>query len=60
LQLDRFDFDRAYVERLVAGDAETEQHFARYFVICSPSSSDLACGRQLKWKTRARKRSGAC
>jgi len=31
LQLDRFDFDQAYVERLVAGDAETEQHFARYF-----------------------------
>ncbi len=31
MQLDRFDFDRAYVERLVAGDAETEQHFARYF-----------------------------
>ena len=31
MQPDRFDFDRAYVERLVAGDAETEQHFARYF-----------------------------
>ncbi len=31
MQLDRFDFDRAYVDRLVAGDTETEQHFARYF-----------------------------
>jgi RNA polymerase sigma-70 factor, ECF subfamily len=31
LQLDRFDFDQAYVDRLVAGDPETEQHFARYF-----------------------------
>jgi RNA polymerase sigma-70 factor, ECF subfamily len=31
LQLDRFDFDQAYVERLVAGDPETERHFARYF-----------------------------
>jgi len=31
LQLDRFDFDQAYVDRLVAGDTETEQHFARYF-----------------------------
>jgi RNA polymerase sigma-70 factor (ECF subfamily) len=31
LRLDRFDFDQAYVDRLVAGDAETEQHFARYF-----------------------------
>ena len=31
LKLDRFDFDQAYVERLVAGDPETEQHFAKYF-----------------------------
>ena len=31
LQLDRYDFDQAYVERLVAGDPETERHFAKYF-----------------------------
>jgi RNA polymerase sigma-70 factor (ECF subfamily) len=31
LKLDRFDFDQAYVDRLVAGDPKTEQHFARYF-----------------------------
>ncbi len=31
LQHDRFDFDREYVQRLVAGDAETGQHFAKYF-----------------------------
>lgn len=31
MKLDRFDFDQAYVERLVAGDPETEQHFAKYF-----------------------------
>jgi RNA polymerase sigma-70 factor (ECF subfamily) len=31
LVLERYDFDQGYVERLVAGDAETERHFARYF-----------------------------
>ena len=31
LQLQRFEFDRAYVDRLVSGDTETEGHFARYF-----------------------------
>ncbi len=31
LPLQRFEFDRAYVDRLVAGDAETERHFSRYF-----------------------------
>jgi RNA polymerase sigma-70 factor (ECF subfamily) len=31
LQLKRFDFDRGYLDRLVAGDPETEQHFAKYF-----------------------------
>jgi RNA polymerase sigma-70 factor (ECF subfamily) len=29
--LARFEFDRAYVERLAAGDAETERHFTKYF-----------------------------
>jgi len=28
---DRAHFDRGYVERLIAGDAETERHFVRYF-----------------------------
>lgn len=27
----RYEFDRAYVERLVAEDPETERHFTRYF-----------------------------
>lgn len=27
----RFEFDRAYLDRLAAGDAETERHFTRYF-----------------------------
>jgi RNA polymerase sigma-70 factor, ECF subfamily len=31
LQLTRYEFDRAYVDRLVGGHPETEQHFARYF-----------------------------
>ncbi len=31
LQLQRYDFDRQYIDRLVAEDPETEQHFARYF-----------------------------
>ncbi len=31
MQLLRYDFDQAYVERLIAGDPDTEQHFAKYF-----------------------------
>jgi RNA polymerase sigma-70 factor (ECF subfamily) len=31
LQLQRFEFDRAYIDRLVDGDPETEGHFVRYF-----------------------------
>lgn len=31
MQLQRFEFDQAYVDRLVAGDPETEGHFVRYF-----------------------------
>lgn len=31
MHLDRFDFDQAYVDRLVAGDPDTERHFAKYF-----------------------------
>ncbi len=31
MQLTRYEFDRAYVDRLVGGHPETEQHFARYF-----------------------------
>lgn len=31
LQRERFDFDRDYVQRLVAADPETEEHFAKYF-----------------------------
>ena len=27
----RAQFDRSYVDRLAAGDAETERHFERYF-----------------------------
>jgi RNA polymerase sigma-70 factor (ECF subfamily) len=30
-QVDRQSFDRAYIERLRAGDAETERHFYAYF-----------------------------
>lgn len=30
-QLQRYSFDAEYVERLTAGDRETEEHFARYF-----------------------------
>jgi RNA polymerase sigma-70 factor, ECF subfamily len=47
LQLQRFEFDRAYVDRLVAGDPDTEGHFVRYF-------SDL-----LNLKLRSRLRSAA-
>ena len=31
MQLQRFEFDRAYIDRLVSGDAETETHFVQYF-----------------------------
>lgn len=31
MRLQRFEFDRAYIDRLVGGDADTEGHFARYF-----------------------------
>ena len=31
MHLQRFEFDRAYIDRLVGGDAETERHFVRYF-----------------------------
>jgi RNA polymerase sigma-70 factor (ECF subfamily) len=31
LQLTRYEFDRAYVDRLVGQDPETERHFSRYF-----------------------------
>ena len=27
----RYEFDRAYIERLIAEDAETERHFTKYF-----------------------------
>jgi len=30
-RLPRYEFDRAYVDRLVAEDPETERHFTRYF-----------------------------
>jgi RNA polymerase sigma-70 factor (ECF subfamily) len=30
-RLTRFEFDRAYVERLATGDTETERHFTKYF-----------------------------
>jgi len=43
----RFEFDRAYLDRLASGDAETERHFTRYF-------SDL-----LAIKLRSRLRSPA-
>jgi RNA polymerase sigma-70 factor (ECF subfamily) len=31
LQLERFEFDQGYIQRLVAQDADTERHFAEYF-----------------------------
>lgn len=31
LQLHRYEFDQAYIDRLLAEDPDTEQHFARYF-----------------------------
>jgi len=30
-RLPRHEFDRAYLERLIAGDPDTEAHFTRYF-----------------------------
>ena len=47
MQLPRFEFDRAYIDRLVAGDGDTERHFARYF------------GNLLTLKLRSRLRSAA-
>ncbi|MGE0592196.1 MAG: RNA polymerase sigma factor [Vicinamibacterales bacterium] len=43
----RFQFDRAYIDRLTAGDPDTEQHFTRYF------------GQLLTIKLRSRLRSPA-
>jgi RNA polymerase sigma-70 factor (ECF subfamily) len=43
----RFEFDRAYLDRLASGDPETERHFTRYF------------GDLLSIKLRARLRSPA-
>jgi RNA polymerase sigma-70 factor (ECF subfamily) len=43
----RYQFDRAYLDRLAAGDPETEQHFTRYF------------GELLGIKLRSRLRSAA-
>jgi RNA polymerase sigma-70 factor, ECF subfamily len=45
--LERYEFDRGYIERLVAEDSETERHFTRYF------------GDLLTLKLRARLRSAA-
>ena len=45
-RLPRHEFDRDYVERLTAGDPETERHFTRYF-------SDLL---SLKLRSRLRSR----
>jgi RNA polymerase sigma-70 factor (ECF subfamily) len=47
LRLPRYEFDREYIERLVAGHEETEQHFSRYF------------GDLLSLKLRSRLRSAA-
>jgi len=47
LPLQRFEFDQAYVDRLIGGEPETEQHFVRYF------------GELLTLKLRARLRSPA-
>ena len=43
----RFEFDRAYLDRLASGDPETERHFTRYF------------GELLSIKLRSRVRSPA-
>jgi RNA polymerase sigma-70 factor (ECF subfamily) len=47
LPLQRFEFDRGYVQRLVAEDPDTEQHFVKYF------------GELLSLKLRSRLRSRA-
>jgi RNA polymerase sigma-70 factor (ECF subfamily) len=47
VQLERFQFDLGYIERLVAEDPETERHFTRYF------------GDLLTLKLRSRLRSAA-
>ena len=47
MPLERFEFDLGYIERLVAGDPETERHFTRYF------------GDLLTLKLRSRLRSAA-
>lgn len=46
-RLARYAFDRAYIERLVENDPETEQHFAQYF------------GELMTLKLRSRLRSAA-
>lgn len=46
-RLERFSFDAAYVQRLAAGDPDTEDHFTRYF------------GELLRMKLRSRLRSPA-
>jgi RNA polymerase sigma-70 factor, ECF subfamily len=47
VKADRYQFDAAYVDKLVAGDAETERHFTSYF------------GELLRLKLRFRLRSAA-
>jgi RNA polymerase sigma-70 factor, ECF subfamily len=46
-RLPRFEFDREYIRRLIAGDPQTEQHFTKYF------------GDLLTFKLRSRLRSPA-
>jgi RNA polymerase sigma-70 factor (ECF subfamily) len=46
-QLQRYEFDGAYIQRLIAEDPETESHFSRYF------------GELLTLKLRSRLRSSA-
>ena len=45
--LPRYEFDGAYIQRLIAEDPETESHFSRYF------------GQLLTLKLRSRVRSSA-
>ena len=47
MRLPRYEFDRDYIERLVAAEPETERHFAKYF------------GELLTLKLRSRLRSSA-
>ena len=44
MRIERFEFDAAYIERLVSGEPETERHFTEYF------------GRLLSVKLRSRLR----